>query len=396
MDLSRQIERLFRDSVCLRASIAFWTLSLEQVEYLSNDRFLKVLTNSDSFLCVDIQYPTNLDNIAHMVKEGISVYLNIRKLPRALDPRRISTSPGLLHTKTLIANKTNGDAELWLGSHNWTAPALIGPNTEMSVAINLTTKSPLYLETEDRINQIRDNYCQPFDLKKIEYYKKLQKQYERDTKSKIVIELEGKNVDNLAGEVICIFGTESDDYQNIPTINRKIVLSIYSSDGCGKFLYTAKILQSGLLEASNPLAGGISFEERRYAYTIGRSFPYLESVQPPSSDAMTKALFFVNLEIISYRTRNYSLYNSYGSAGKNTRWTKSIDDPITSRMNNELIDFFYGQDVLPNNLIEVPSDNMNAEEYENDYKYVEYSEIPLEQKRIDGYRLLRKMVVDEH
>jgi len=252
LDLVDQISKLFRDTQTLRASIAFWTLSPEQLNSITRGNGIRVLSSRGSYLCVDIQNPTNIDHLANIVRLGIKVFLNIRKLPKAVEPLRISTSPGLLHTKVLLADMENDQAELWIGSHNWTVPALIGPNTELSISLKLSKRAPLYLESRYRIDDIRDNYCQPFDLNRIDYYKALQKLYERDTKSKNVVELEGSNVDDLAGHVICVFGTEVDDFSAVSSVNKKLFLSVYDAGGRGKYLYQGKVLQTGLLAAANP------------------------------------------------------------------------------------------------------------------------------------------------
>jgi len=199
MDLVNQIRNLFDGANAIRASIAFWTLSPEQLNDITGYQAERVLKTSESFICVDLQRPTSIDHLAALVRSGVRIYLNIRKLPRGLDPLRISTSPGLLHTKILLSDKNNGKAEFWIGSHNWTVPALIGPNTELSMSLSLTNRAPLYLSAKHILDDIRDNYCQPFNLSNTNYYKKLQQAYDRDTDSKDLIELEGDNVSGLAG-----------------------------------------------------------------------------------------------------------------------------------------------------------------------------------------------------
>ncbi|MFC1819773.1 hypothetical protein ACFLZG_01630 [Thermodesulfobacteriota bacterium] len=111
IDLVDQISKLFSDTKTLRASIAFWTLSQEKLNSITRGNGVRVLSASESFLCVDIQNPTNIDHLANLVRLGVKVFLNIRKLPLAVEPLKISTSPGLLHTKVLLA-----DIALYLGT----------------------------------------------------------------------------------------------------------------------------------------------------------------------------------------------------------------------------------------------------------------------------------------
>ena len=395
LDLVDHIRKLFKNAMALRASIAFWTLSPEQLNSISRGNGIRVLCERDSFLCVDIQNPTNIDHLANLVRLGIKVFLNIRKLPKAVEPLKISTSPGLLHTKFLLADIEDNQAALWIGSHNWTVPALIGPNTELSISLKLANRAPLYLEARYRLEDIRDNYCQPFDLNRIDYYKALQKLYERDTKSKNVVELEGYNVDDLAGQVICVFGTEIDDFSAVSSVNKKIFLSVYDSEGSEKYLYQAKVLQTGLLAAANPMADGLALSERRYAFTVGRSFPDLKPAEIPGPVVLDNAQFFANFEVLDFITSQYKLYDSAQGSKKPSRWTGSQWDPALERMNPEFVDIFYKKKVQLNNFIEVPSDDDRAVKNYKDEMLIEYSEIPIEQKRIfQDYRLISKRIIE--
>ena len=114
LDLVDQVSKLFREAKSLRASIAFWTLSPDQLNSITRGNSIRVLSEKESFLCVDIQNPTNLEHLANLASIGIKVFLNIRKLPKALEPLKISTSPGLLHTNVILADLANEQAELWI------------------------------------------------------------------------------------------------------------------------------------------------------------------------------------------------------------------------------------------------------------------------------------------
>lgn len=395
LDLVDQISNIFRNAKSIKASIAYWTLPLNKFNSITGDAGIRVLSEKGSYLCVDIQRPTNIDYLADLVKLGIKVFLNIRKLPKAVDPKKISSSPGLLHTKFLLANTEDNRAELWIGSHNWTVPALIGPNTELSISIRLTAGAPLYLEAKHKIEDIRDNYCQPFDLTRISYYKTLQTAYEKDTAIKYVVELEGDDVRNLYGQLICVFGTESDDFDAVSSVNKRIFFSVYDSGGMEKYLYSAKVLQTGLLASANPVAGGLALSKRRYAYTVGRSFPYLKPADIPASDVLDNAHFFANFEILEFLTSNYKLYDSFHVSKKTSRWAKSEMDPALDKMRPEFIDLFYDSKIQFHDFIEVPSDDERAIKHTKEEGVVEYSDIPVAEKRaVRDYRLISKRIIE--
>lgn len=396
MDIRDQISALFGEAKTVRASIAFWTLSPDQLNTMTKGNGIGVLRKKESFLCVDIQYPTNIDRLAKLVSLGIEIFLNIRKLPKALDRLRISTSPGLLHTKVLLADMANDQAQFWIGSHNWTVPALIGPNTEMSVAFKLSNRAPLYQEAKFRIEDIRDNYCQPFDPNKVDYYKALQRSL-RDTSSKNVVEIEGDNVSDLAGDVICVFGVELDDFEKLSSAGKKVSLSVYDSGGKGKYLYQGRILQTGLLKSANRRADGLALSARRFAYTARRSFPHLGPAAVPGQDVLDKAQFFVNFEVLAFDTSEYRLYDPPPPSRRTSRWARSGSDPAFERMDSDLIDAFYERREPIQGLIEIPSDDERAVTSESfrDEMLVEYSDMPLEQRRDGGnYRLISKKIIE--
>lgn len=152
VDISDRILKLFKEAKSLRAAIAFWTLSAKRFIDISGFNAYQVLKDSNSFLCVDIQSPTNIDHLADLVQKGVPVYLNIRRL--ANEFKKLSSSVGLLHTKILLADKENGEAEFLIGSHNWTGFALLGPNIEASLILHLCNRAPLYKNAEAMLEDI--------------------------------------------------------------------------------------------------------------------------------------------------------------------------------------------------------------------------------------------------
>jgi hypothetical protein len=87
------------------------------------------------------------------------------------------------------------------------------------------------------LENIRHKYCRAFDLNKIDYYKRLQQILEKGAKTEYIVELEGNEVDNLGGEVICVFGTENDDLDALAFVGRKVYVSIYDLKTEDKYLY---------------------------------------------------------------------------------------------------------------------------------------------------------------
>ena len=391
IDISNRLNKLFTEARSIRASIAFWALPPELLNQITNYNAYRVLSAYNSFLCVDIQRPTNIDSLADLVSNGVKVFLNIRKLLTYTS--KVSTSPGLLHTKMILADMADNNAEFWIGSHNWTVFALMGPNTEASLIVHMNNSAHLYSMTQHFLENIRNKYCRAFDLSKVSYYKRLQQILETGDKPEYVVELEGNGVDNLEGEVICVFGTENDDLNELRLVGRKVHVSLYDSKTEDKYLYSAEIIQSGVLSGANPAAGGISLSERRFAFTEGRRFPFLEMPRIPDSDILKKSFYFANIHILKIISEDYSIYE-YVPPSKRKIWTKAGWDPTDELIDKQVLMHFCKGKKGYESFIEVPIDDEQAQNRHSMEPTFQFSEKSLiEKKTARDYRLISKKVL---
>ncbi len=159
----------------LYASVAYWTIGTG----ILHPRLQQLLKHRPSFCCVDLHFPTNIDKILTLYDDGAhELFLYMRKVTNSSETR---LHRHLLHTKLLLFDLSNGQAELWVGSHNFTLQALQGANREASVIIPLPQNSPLYVQAKDYLLAIRnEEYCLKFDPALIDQYKQLQGQDEAD------------------------------------------------------------------------------------------------------------------------------------------------------------------------------------------------------------------------
>ena len=105
---------------------------------------------------------------------------------------------------------------------------------------------------------------------------------------------------------------------------KEILVSIQDSKNrANKYLYSAKILQTGRLSAHDPLAGGISIDEPiRYSYTEeGQIFPFLKEAQIIEKEIYKTASFFVNIRIESLRSIKYKISDFV--KGKSELWQQA-------------------------------------------------------------------------
>ena len=330
--IEKRLIKLFDQAISIRAAIAFWTLSEKELALIAPFKALKVLQNKNSFLCVDIQPPTNLDYLAELVERGVSVYLNIRRLPKEFE--RYTTSPGLLHTKILLADMSDDEAEFWIGSHNWTKFALRGPNTEASVIFTLHNKAPIFFNGEFLLSQIRDRFCRKFEIEKLELYKMLQKFFLKSEQGKNIIELEGENVDNLIGQVILVFGMDDKDFDIVAKVGTTIFLSIHDSKKIdNKYLYEAEVLHSGRMRAYNPAADGINFRDpRRYAFTVKRKYQYLDKERKIDYAILDSAYYYAGLQIHKIISHDYMLFSI--PSQKISLWKEASSETLLDEAND--------------------------------------------------------------
>ncbi len=309
----------------LQASIAYWTIS----DRLFGPLLTKPLSDPSGFLCVDLHLPTDIEALATLVRQGARVRWYCEDITTYSDLGR-KEPPCLLHSKMLLFWSKDGSAELWVGSHNWTNRAIVGLNVESSLVVRMRHSSRLFADAADYLEKIR-TISSEFELAKIDKYKQIQQALANRTKA--FIELEAQNASSLGDISIRLFGTDTADQKQLNTVGGRIWLSVFDSTSEEECLYLATILQSGLMPASNPAAGGLTFPEDRYAFRRGHRFPVLLPKGPVDPDVYTQAHYFVTLEL---GPRDESVVAEYPPA-RVQAWVE-VDDgrsPLLERLDDD-------------------------------------------------------------
>ena len=283
------LQRSLFESQLLQAGIAYWTVN----DGMFGSSLARTLAHESGFLCVDLHQPTDVDALAVLVAKKCHVYLYCEDITTYSDGGQ-KEPPYLVHTKMLLFWSVDRTAELWVGSHNWTNRAILGLNVESSLVIKLRDSSSLFCEAVEYLRQIKQ-ISEEFELSKVDFYKQLQRNISQKTTP--VIELEGKNADSLGNVTIGLFGTDAEDLKELGTVRRDVYVSVFDTDSGEEYLYPATIVHSGLLSASHPAGGGISFEPRRHAFRRGHRFPFLMPENEVAGDVMKNAEYFVTLSL---------------------------------------------------------------------------------------------------
>jgi len=310
----------------MQGAVAYWTVG----DALFADRLSSVLSQHDSFMCVDIHLPTDIDRLAQLVCKGANVRLYSEEIPTYSDSNKKEPSY-LLHSKILLFWFSDSTAELWVGSHNWTNRAILGLNIETSVIFKLDMTSRLFFDAAEYLQKIR-SVCSAFDLSKIDYYKDLQRYTEERTVP--VIEVEAVDAARLGWQEITIFGTDEADLRELGRVRRKVYLSATESKGEElEFVYPAAITQVGELNSINPSAGTISFSERRYAFRLGRRFPELLTKRDVLPSVVSTAKYYVTLQLEGHD----AALDFEFPKGREGVWRETDDEasPLLSRLGVE-------------------------------------------------------------
>ncbi len=273
----------------LQAGIGYWTID----HALLGPDLVRAIQHEHGFVTVDLHPPTEVDALAAMVRLGARVHVYYEDIPTYTDQGR-KEPPTLLHAKMLLFWSSDGTAELWVGSHNWTKRAILGLNVEASLVVRLKDSSALFIAASNYLAHMKA-IAEPFDLAKVDAYKALQRKMTNGLTP--VMELEADDGASASGTTITVFGTDRKDLTKLGTVRREIHVALRDPRTDAQFLYPATILHSGLLAASDAAAGGISFSPRRCAYRKGQQFPTLLPSSAVDQAVLNTAEYFVTVRL---------------------------------------------------------------------------------------------------
>lgn len=312
-DVKKRLAAAVKSCEGLHASVAYWTVAPHFVTSTLATR----LRAPHGCLCVDLHLPTDIDQLASLVRQGADVRIYCEDIAI---PRGQRELPFLLHTKILLFLNAEDRAELWVGSHNWTVRSLFGLNVEASLVISLSRSSTLFREAMSFLDNIQ-SLCEPFDLSRIDFYKQLQRPQSEPTVPSI--EIEASDAVGLKGVAITLFGSETDELREVGAL-RQVYVSAFDRITGAEHLYSGTVLQSGLMPRLTPTAPGMSFDARRYAFRKGRRFPSLSEQSSVPDDVLNNANYFVAVNITEHET----LYQALDPASRESAWVEV--DPASS------------------------------------------------------------------
>ncbi|MHA6248182.1 phospholipase D family protein [Pontibacter sp. CAU 1760] len=271
-----RLQKTIQEADALRGCVAFWVI---KPDYLGAD-FTDLLSRKESFYCIDIHYPTNIDNIDAFHKLGAKkLFLHLRKAGRTKEELKLPKH--LLHAKIMLFDLPGGQAEIWIGSHNLTKRALNGINHEASTVIKCAKHSDFYNQVNAYLKDIKKN-CSPYDPKLLEIYRSIQDDCNRiDDEATYLIPIIGIDTEQLRKKTLILLGDDVDDLQNLGLgkVNRKIIIQAFDleKNEKKKIWLKASVLNTGKIVKSNPSSYSLEFSSQFYAIRTDNFFPFHSS-----------------------------------------------------------------------------------------------------------------------
>ena len=318
------IEGLLINCLSFQSSVAFWTVG---VKFFSLRALTHALRKEDSFICVDVQSPTNIDNLHEFYKQGVrEIYLHQYRQP----PAEYTLNTNLLHSKVYLFLMGNRDAVIIIGSHNLTYYAIEGQNLEASTIINCTTSDKIYKDTLEYLQYVKDQYCMKFNVEKIEIYKKLQsrnaERTDEDFDLKKVVTLIGEDMESLQQEqIILLLSLNQSEHSKFRTTGDELYLHTFDLKTKTSNLYKCKVVQTGELDKDVDKLEIDFTQPRRFAFIGTKKLSLLYGQTKITKPILEVSKYFVNLSI-SYKIENFQVFEK-PSGDKFSYWQFVSDSP---------------------------------------------------------------------
>ena len=190
----------------------------------------------------------------------------------------------------------------------------------------LSRESDLYTSAARFLESIRLS-CEPFDQSAVRYYKWLQG---IDLEEGLwVLELRGSRSALEAHKKLTVYGKSEEDYHNLKSVDRNIVVSLFDQSRGKEILYEAAIRDTGRLSGA-----GVEFKSRLYASHDGSPRPELKGPAVPPPSVIGSASSWATVALIE------ELIGESFEMPPTERWLPASDDAGHVRIPAELRKWF--------------------------------------------------------
>jgi hypothetical protein len=277
----------------LYGAVAYWTIGPEVL----HARLVELLRQPESFCCVDLHLPTDVDKLNEFVRLGANqLYLQCHEV-RQRGERHLHRH--LLHTKLLLFDLPRGQAEVWVGSYNFTKQALLGANREASMVLATPQGSALYQQVRAYLEAIRsDVHCHRFDPDRLDDYKKLQGLPDDEPEPEcfvLPVAWHSDRMATLTRQTLLLLGHNADERRLLAqadATNAPVVLRAYDLSTGLTTHYGVVIQNQGAIDRVVPSSYDLAFGQRHLAVRPPDTLPYVAPQENPLPPAELREFGF--------------------------------------------------------------------------------------------------------
>jgi hypothetical protein len=268
-----RLNEILKETVSIKGVSAYWTLEYDAAnnsspysEYCNG--FYELLSKQESFMCVDLHFPTNIDHITSATNGGCNFYMFAYEGKGG----EYHEYNRLLHSKLIIFEGQSVDYVL-LGSHNQTGPATKGLNKEFSLILKINSDSDMKKKLIDYLEFIQGlcialpkNHLKQWMLKLVQTKGKLD--WIKNVNYIECTVLKKNTYDSIkVGTLIHLISFSKIGDAELSKINDIFCLSVQTNDGTKRKYLKVKVDKSSNVDEHIKKAStGQSFDKRHYMY----------------------------------------------------------------------------------------------------------------------------------
>lgn len=368
--IHQQLDATIKQARQLYGAVAYWTVGPAVLHH----RLVDLLKQPESFCCVDLHLPTDVDKLNEFYRQGAhQLYVQCHEV-RQRGERHLHRH--LLHTKLLLFDLPDGQAELWVGSYNFTKQALLGANREASIVLPISQQSDLYGQVREYLEAIRnDAHCHRFNPARLDDYKKLQGLPEDEPEPEcyvLPVAWHSNRMPKLTNQTLLLLGHDPDERRLLAQIdgtNAPIVVRAYDLSTGNITHYGATIQNQGAIDRAVPSSYDLAFGQRHLAIRPHDTLPYVAPQEHPlPSHELREFRFWANLLILKQLPASLQLLPKERADAAEWRRDWQATDSLREELSREPLDFtsqqlgltFAGEmttlELLPENIAELSAD----------------------------------------
>jgi hypothetical protein len=268
-------------------AVCFWSIGPD----ILDSRIVKLLGQPQSFCIVDIHTPTNVDKLHDFYKQGgTNFHVFAKEIQLKTGERFLQRH--LLHIKMLVFDLPDNQAEIWVGSHNFTKQALHGINREATMVLPCQQGDPLYQQARGYLASVlADPDCQLFDPTRLNDYKKLQGLLEEEVEVGcyvLPLAWDSTRMPTLAYQTVTLVGNDEEEGRQLFRYNgENVPLAIRAYDLASNSVrhFAAIVQNQGTIDTRVESSYDLVFGPRHLAVRPPRVMPYVAPLEAPLTSA---------------------------------------------------------------------------------------------------------------